>query len=409
MNNRRLGRIILFGNCVLTCLLILQVYWFKKAFDATEKQFDHSVQIALRKVADSVAKDSEVKKLSSNFFFVATESELNDRALEELLKKEFSLRSLDIDYELGVYNSEDDTLVYGNYVHATKEPVTRADDFEQQPSNQKNFAVYFPKKESYLAAQLDIWIFSTFMLLMMMGFFAYSIYTLLLERKFAALKNDFINNMTHEFKTPVTNIKIAGEILKNKLEAREGMNVYVDLLLKENEKLQQKIDQVLLGSSVDHFRRPALEKVDVHQLIKACADAFELKVQERNGSIVIELNAGNTAIIGDRELLAQAINNVIDNAEKYSPNQPRIVVRTQDHEDGIEISVTDEGIGIAQSMTSKVFEKFFRVPSGDVHTVKGFGLGLSFVKNVVNSHRGKISLSSELNRGTEIRIILPRL
>ena len=409
MNHKHLGRIILFGTVVLTCLLFLQVYWFKKAFDVTEKQFDHTVQIALKKVADSVSSASEIKKLSSNFFFVATESELDDRNLDNLLKKEFLLRSLNIDYELGVYNADDDTLVYGNYVETTKKPVTPTAEFEHAGvEHEKNFAVYFPGKKSYLAAQMDIWIFSTFILLLMMGFFAYAIYTLLRERKFSALKNDFINNMTHEFKTPVTNVKIAGEILKNKLEGKEGLNVYVDILLKENEKLQRKIDQVLWGSSVEHLRRPALEKVDVHQLIASCADAFQLKIHERNGSLHINLTADNNTILGDRELLTEAINNVIDNAEKYSPHQPRIVVSTKDHRDGIEINVIDEGIGIAPNMKARVFDKFFRVRTGDVHSVKGFGLGLSFVKDVIERHRGTISLSSEVNRGTEVRIFLPR-
>ena len=125
--------------------------------------------------------------------------------------------------------------------------------------------------------------------------------------------------------------------------------------------------------------------------------------------VQFEFNAANVFILGDRELLAQAINNVIDNAEKYSLNQPRIVVRTRDREKGIEIIIMDEGIGIAPSMKSKVFEKFFRVRSGDVYNVKGFGLGLSFVKNVIRSHRGRVSLFSELNKGTEVRIMLPKV
>jgi two-component system phosphate regulon sensor histidine kinase PhoR len=364
--------------------------------------------VALKKVADSVSSDSEIKKLSSNFFFVATEAALDDQDLDNLLKKEFLLRSLNIDYELGVYNADDDTLVYGNYVEATKRRMPESHAIEQiDGEQQKNFAVYFPGKASYLAAQMDIWIFSTFILVLMMGFFAYAIYSLLRERKFSALKNDFINNMTHEFKTPVTNVKIAGEILKNKLDSNDGLNVYVDILLKENEKLQRKIDQVLWGSSIEHMRRPALERVDVHQLIASCLDAFQLKVQERRGSLVIDLNASNNTILGDRELLSQAINNIIDNAEKYSLEKPRILVRTRDHKDGIEIEIIDEGIGIAPNMKSKVFEKFFRVRTGDVHTVKGFGLGLSFVRDVIHRHRGKISLSSELNRGTSVSIFLP--
>ncbi len=299
MNNQHLRRTIILGTVVLSGLLILQVYWFKRAFDAQQMQFDHSVQVALRKVADSVASNSEVKKLSSNFFFVATETELNDKDLDSLLKQELSIRELNVDYELGVYNADDDTLVYGNYVSATKASTPELVSGIKGNGIEKNFAVYFPKKDSYIAARLDVWIFSTFVLLLMMGFFAYAISSLLKERKFASLKNDFINNMTHEFKTPVTNIKIAGDILSNKISDGDGMRVYVDILLRENDKLRRKIDQVLLGSSTDHVSRPAMEIVDVHQLIADCAEAFQLKVSERKGYIQLQFNAANTTILAD--------------------------------------------------------------------------------------------------------------
>jgi len=408
MKNKHLGNIIVFGTLVLACLLILQVYWFTRAFDVSERQFDHSVQVALKRVADSVSSHAEVKKLSSNFFFVDAESELNSRDLDHLLEREFSIRHLDTDYELGIYDADDDTLVYGNYVYATKKRIPLQEKAGiGTADNSKNFAVYFPGKRSYVIAQLDVWIFSTSILLLMMGFFAYAIVSLLRERKFAALKNDFINNMTHEFKTPVTNIKIAGEILKNKMGAQESTRVYVDILLRENEKLRKKIDQVLQGSSVEHIR-PALEMVDVHNLINDCAEAFQMKVQQRMGSITLHLNAENSTILADRDLLAQAISNVIDNAEKYSPEKPRIVLQTKDCDLGIEIDIIDSGIGIASDMKTKVFEKFFRIRSGNLHDVKGFGLGLTFVKSVIRSHRGHLSLLSELKGGTEVKIVLPK-
>ena len=408
MKNRHLGYIILAGTVVLASLLMLQVYWFTKAFDVSEKQFDHSVQVALKKVADSVSANADVRKLSSNFYFVDTESDLNDRDLDDLLKTEFSIRNLNTDYELGIYNADDDTLVYGSYVYATRRMTPLQEKSAvRKGDHAKNFAVYFPKKNSYVVAQLDVWIFSTLILVLMMGFFAYAIFTLLKERKFAALKNDFINNMTHEFKTPVTNIRIAGEILRNKMSSQQGMQVYVDILLKENEKLRHKIDQVLQGSSVEYVR-PAFEMVDIHNLINDCAEGFQMKVQERMGSITMRLDAEDPTILADRDLLTQAISNVIDNAEKYSPGNPRIVLQTRDCDQGIEIDIIDSGIGIASEMKTKVFEKFFRVRSGNLHDVKGFGLGLTFVKNVIRSHRGHLSLLSELERGTAVKIILPK-
>ncbi len=409
MKNKHLRRVILLGTVVLTGLLIVQIYWFRKAFNIAEKQFDHTVQVALIKVADSVSAVAEVKKLSSNFFFVSTASRLNDHVLDSLLKKEFLKRNMTIDYELGIYNADDDTLVYGHYVEATKKQLLdQAFYGVEENAREKNFAVYFPRKESYVAARLDVWIFSTIVLLLMMGFFAYAITSLLREKKFAELKNDFINNMTHEFKTPVTNIGITGEIIRKKVGGEGDVKVYIDILLKENEKLRHKIDEVLLGSTLDHMKQPALRRVDIHQIITDCADTFQLKVHERNGNIRLAFNAKTSFILGDRDLLVQAINNVIDNAEKYSPYPPHIVVKTTDLHNGIEIDIVDEGIGIAPRMHEKVFEKFFRVKEGDVHNVKGFGLGLNFVKNVIRSHKGQVRLFSELDRGTEVKIFLPK-
>jgi two-component system, OmpR family, phosphate regulon sensor histidine kinase PhoR len=409
MNNIHLAKIILFGSIVLACLMIVQTYWFKKAFDVAEKQFDHSVQIALKKVADSVSKESEVKKLSSNFFFVSTGSVLKDEELENLLKKEFLFRSLNVDYEFGVYNAEDDTLVYGKYVEASgKNWLHSKFSGISDNSSDKNFAVYFPSKKSFLAGQLGIWIFSTVILLFMMVFFAFAIASLLRERRFAELKSDFINNMTHEFKTPVTNINIAAEILKNKLAGQESSHVYIDILLRENEKLREKIDKVLLGSSADYINAASFARMDLHELISKCADVFQLKVKERKGQIRLDFNAKDTLILGDKDLLEQAISNVIDNAEKYSLKQPDILVRTVDHEKAIEVSIMDHGIGIPAKLKTKVFDKFFRVQTGDVHNVKGFGLGLNFVRNVIKSHRGHVSLNSELDKGTEVRIFLPK-
>jgi len=408
MKGKHLQQVIVLGTIVLTCLLVIQVYWFKRAFDTAEQQFDHRVQIALKKVADSVSHTPEVKKLSSNFYFVSTESNLNDQALDDLLKHELLLRSLSIDYELGVYNADDDTLVYGNYVKATQPNAAATEVVLPGQPVAKNFAVYFPRKQSYLAAQLDIWIFSTFMVLLMMGFFAYAIVSLLRERRFAELKSDFVNNMTHEFKTPVTNIRIAGEVLKNKTSTPADSQVYIDILLKENEKLRRKIDEVLLGSSADHLKRPALENLDIHQLLADCAETFQLKIQQRHGHIQLNLRAETPHILGDRELLAQAISNIIDNAEKYTLSTPQIIVETRNSSRGIEIGVTDNGIGIAPRLKHKVFEKFFRVPSGDVHNVKGFGLGLNFVQSVIKLHRGRVDLESALNKGTDVRIYLPQ-
>ena len=409
MRNTHLRLLISFGAVILSGLFIIQIYWFQRAFSAESKEFDHSVQVALMGVADSVSAKAEVKKLSNSFYFVATESNFSSESVNSLVQSEFAKRNLKLEYELGVYDAHDDTLVYGQYVEATKryQPGSASID-RTHAGSVKNFAVYFPTKDSYVIARLDVWMVSTLTLLLMMCLFAYAIATLLRERRFAEIKSDFINNMTHEFKTPVTNIGITGEIIRKKVPQEAGVNVYVEILLKENEKLRNKIEQVLLASSVEGQRKPSFDRLDIHQVISECAEAFELKIRERNGRLQLDLNAKSAGIVGDRELLVQAINNVIDNAEKYSPAQPHIVVETLDQGEAIEIRIVDKGIGIPEKLTAKVFEKFYRVHRGDVHNVKGFGLGLSFVRSVIQSHRGKVRLFSAEDQGTEVKIVLPK-
>ncbi len=407
MKSKHLRSIIIGGSFLLICLFSVQVYWFNRAFDVVEKQFDHTVQVALKKVADSVSEDTEIRKLSSNFFLAITETKLNNQEVDRLVEKEFQLRSLEVDYEIGIYNADDDTLVYGNYVAATRQQVYDKTKTSITAGSPKNLAVYFPGKRSHLAAELKIWIFSTAILLLMCGFFAYAMYSLLRERKFTELKSDFINNMTHEFRTPLTNIGIAAEILKKKTP--DDNQVYIDILMKENEKLRQKIDQVLLGASVDQLKRPALKRLDIHELIMECVENFQFKLKQRQGNIHLEFKASHADILGDRDLLHQAIANLMDNAEKYSPQHPYILVRTEDKGNGVEIQIIDKGIGIESSMTKKVFDKFFRVPSRDVHNVKGFGLGLNFVKQVIQLHKGCVTLISELHKGTSVTILLPKL
>jgi len=408
MQNKHLRKIIAFGTLVLIALSGLQAYWFQKAFDVSERQFDHSVQVALSRVADSVGTPSEVRKIASNFFLVETAQQLDGEDVDRLLRKELLLRRLKLDYELGVYNADDDTLVYGNYVKATQ-PYAPVKDLKTggQFRHAQNFAVYFPAKTGVVLASMKIWMLSTVVLLLMVGFFAYAIYSLLRERKFSSLKSDFVNNMTHEFRTPVTNIGIAGEILRNRMPQDHDLSVYVNLLLKENDRLKKKIDEVLLGSSADYSGAKAFVTFDIHRLLKECAAAFSLRMQERSGKIELKFEATNSFVAGDPEMLAQAMSNLVDNAEKYSTRAPVITVRTHNTVKGVAIEIEDNGIGVPAIFRTKVFEKFFRISSGDVHNVKGFGLGLSFVKDVVSSHKGRINLSGDPDKGTVVHILLP--
>lgn len=418
MHRKNLRRIILFGSVVMTGLLIVQVFWINRAFNIEERQFNHSVQVALKNIADSIVSETgggentktHIRQLSSKFYFAELNSKINPELLDSLLKKELGMRQIRAAYELGIYNAEDDTLVYGEYIPAT---IQWQIDNSYQPGSytqgeQRNFAIYFPDKFSVIAGELKIWIFSSVVLLLMTGFFAYAIVTLLKERQLAEIKEDFINNLTHEFKTPIANIELASEALKeNKIDYAKQAKYY-NIIHSENQRLKSQVEHILEMGTIDKKELQLNFKVvNIHELIRKLSESFNMRMQKKTGKLNVELNAIKSEILADEFHLTNTVYNVLDNAEKYSKNHPEISISTSNGKNGLFITVRDAGIGIKESFQKHIFDKFFRVPTGDLHNVKGFGLGLSYVKTIIEAHKGSITIKSDLDKGTQFDIYLP--
>ncbi len=399
-------------------LLFVQGFWLKRAFDIQEKQFNHTVQIALKNIADSivaedpVAKSTEthVRQLSSNFFFAELNTAIDPELLDSLLKQELGIRHLQADYELGIYKASDDTLVYGSYIPATIQwQIDHADDGHAEFIGEKsNFAVYFPNRFSVIAGELKIWVFSSVVLLLMVAFFSYAMITLLKERRLAEIKEDFVNNLTHEFKTPIANIELASEALKNHKVENARQQQYFQIIHSENQRLKAQVERVLqIGAMDKNGLLLDLRAVNIHKLIRRITESMGIGIYGKKGVLKVDLKAKNPEVFADEFHLGNTIYNVLDNAEKYAKTHPDIRIATSNEKGGLLISIKDTGIGIKEDFQKYVFDKFFRVPTGDVHNVKGFGLGLSYVKTIVEAHRGKISLKSELGLGSQFDIFLP--
>ena len=399
-------------------LLVVQVFWLKRAFDIEDRQFNHTVQVALKNIADSIVSnhttinpsETHVRQLSSNFFFAELNTPINPELLDSLLKKELGIRQLKVDYELGIYKAKDDTLVYGEYIPATIQwQIDHANDDNPMLAGEKsNFAIYFPGKFSVIAGELKIWIFSTIILLLMVAFFIYAILTLLKERRLAEIKEDFVNNLTHEFKTPIANIELASEALRDNKVDPQKQHRYFTIIHDENRRLKAQVERVLQMGTIDKNELQLdLKMVNIHHLIQKLATSIGMRIKEKTGALNIELNAVNSEILADEFHLTNTVYNILDNAEKYSGAHPEIAISTRNEKNGLLISIRDKGIGIKEDFQKYVFEKFFRVPSGDVHNVKGFGLGLSYVKTIVEAHQGNITLQSKVDLGTQFDIYLP--
>jgi len=264
-----------------------------------------------------------------------------------------------------------------------------------------------------VSRRMFLWVqfLSAVFLIIVIGCFLFIIFNVIRQKKISEMKNDFVNNMTHEFKTPISTISVASEMLMRPAVCAnpEKIQKYANIIYDENQRLRNQVEQVLQISVLDRKEIDLhLVKLDIHPIIENSVDIFNMIVKEKRGEIIAELKAHQSEIFVDEVHFINVINNLIDNAIKYTENCPKIKVSTFNTSDGITIRVEDNGIGIDSSNHKLIYKKFFRVHTGDVHNVKGFGLGLFYVKSVMDSHGGTVELiKSELGKGSTFELYFP--
>ena len=282
---------------------------------------------------------------------------------------------------------------------------------EHNASHSWTLTFSVPERERYLKDELRVpMILSVVLVMVVLILFISTVRSLLQEKKIADQTTSLMNNMTHEFKTPITNISLAGKMLlrESATASPEKVGQFTRVILEENERLNKQVDQVLSMSAIENtVLSPENEQVDLNLLVQDTLRRFLLQLESKGGKVVTELNAGTSVVSGDVLMLGNAIGNLIDNALKYANGQPEISISTLNEETMVVLKIRDNGIGIDKDFHDQVFENYFRVPTGDVHNVKGFGLGLAYVKKVVELHHGIIQLQSEPGKGTSFTIKLP--
>jgi two-component system phosphate regulon sensor histidine kinase PhoR len=240
-------------------------------------------------------------------------------------------------------------------------------------------------------------------------FFSYTIYVILQQKRLSEIRTDFVNNMTHELKTPISTIGLSAEaiISPSVSGSPERVKQYVNIIRNENSRLRSQVDRVLQIASLSP-RKAALsqETIDLHEVLRTAAFTFEVQAAEQDGTLSTSLEALQTHVKGDRVHLTNVIYNLLDNAVKYSPEKPTIGIRTFNRDNRFFLEISDNGIGISKANQKLIFEKFFRVPTGNLHAVRGYGLGLFYVKTIIKSHGGKITLTSEPGKGSTFQIQL---
>lgn len=340
--------------------------------------------------------------------------ELDEREVEYALNRSFRYSGVNTPFEFAII--KDGEVTNGNLKKAQKKDFLKsnyvvqlfADNIIRQDLN---LSVVFPERRNYvLESMTGVLIGSLFFSLIIFATFAFSLYYIITQKKMSEMKSDFINNMTHEFKTPIATISLAADTITNPKVINDEYRIrqFIGMIKKENSRMNKKVETILTMASLDKQEMDfKFDIVSLHSIIEKAVDSINILVNQRNGKITLRLDAQNPFLYGDPEHLYNLVNNLLDNAIKYSQDEPDITVETKSDGSNIVMKVADKGIGMSKSVQNKVFERFYRQASGNVHNVKGFGLGLNYVKSIVESHKGTISVESELGKGSCFTVTLP--
>jgi len=374
----------------------------------------------LHKVAEKIASNNNtelpksdlIKRRSTNYYSVNVNSAIDANILEDYLVREFTEASMTPDFEYAVYDCANDEYLYSNYCNLSEQK----DQEEISTSHPKfddliyYFIVKFPSKSSMLVNDFKIPLLFSLLTILSMLSFMYAIWVILRQQQTTDLQRDFINNMTHEFKTPISSIKLASDyLIKNeKIKADPRLAQYSNIIQQQNIRLNNQVEKVLNIARLekDQFKLN-LEKIYFQPFVNKIVEQERLKLEQGSGKISWSFEEKPFYVLADKLHLTNVISNILDNALKYCKNNAEIKVSMEQKSDKVQLSITDNGIGIAKEDLKKIFNKFYRISTGNVHNVKGFGLGLFYVKNICDAHGWNINIESFIKQGTTVTIEIP--
>lgn len=348
------------------------------------------------------------------------------KKLDAFLHQEFKDSGIKTPFRYGVFDKRKKSFVMsdGKYVVEDRLEQTTLDGyknlhnsdfrvslFQEDIESPGMLMVYFPMKNSFIwSSVLKTLIGSIIFMSIILFCFAYTISVIFRQKKLSEMKNDFINNMTHEFKTPIATISLASDSIASPRIINEPDKIkrFTDIIRQENKRMNNQVEKVLQMARIDRQDfNLNIADVNMHDVIKNAVEYISLQVEKKDGKVHANLQAQHPVVKGDMTHISNVINNLLDNANKYSPENPEISVATRNVNGGLEVIVSDNGIGISKESKKHIFEKFYRVHTGNLHDVKGFGLGLSYVKAMMDAHKGKVEVKSELGKGSSFILFFP--
>lgn len=338
---------------------------------------------------------------------------LNPQELDFVLKRQFDSKNISTPYEFGIYDGGLATKIKSNNYTEKQEgfrytaPIFR----DQNGAGRYELVVSFPEKDQYVFSSiLGVGGLTLLLTLFIVFVSSTALFQIIRQKKIAEMKTDFINNMSHEFKTPIATINLALDAISNPKTrlASEKVDRYVSMIREENSRMLNQVENVLRISQLDRSRNPVkMSKVDFHQILEEAISHIDLLLKDKSGILSKNFSAVEKNISGNKSHLTNITINLLDNALKYCDKQPEISIETSNSDHNLIVTIKDNGFGMSPSVQKKIFDKFYRASSGDIHNVKGHGLGLSYVKKIVDLHKGEIKLESKINQGTTFQLSFP--
>lgn len=421
MKSRNIRILLILAVLVCAGIIATQVYWVRSAYVLNEERFQLNVSIALRNAAESLMhaqgiqsnEPTRVEQLSTSCFAVHVNAPVPKGLLEAQLSSALAAQHVaaDFQYELSA-NTATSPISYAGYIqmNGNSRAPEKLHDLPVQPSGHQYIGICFPQRASFLRSRMLPWAGSSLLLLIAIGFLGYLLFLNFQERSLVEVQKDFVANMTHEFKTPLASIRLGADVLKNPEITGQPQRLlsYATIISNSAMHLTSQVDRILQMSKAES-EGLQLNRTDFvwQDLLRAELPAYAQLAAAGEGSVSLQLATVPIHFKGDKEHLKSAIFNLVDNGLKYSLAPPRVHISLQQEGKQIILKVRDEGIGIDKASQRHLFERFFRVHTGNVHDVKGFGIGLNYVRIIVRAHGGDVKCDSQLGKGSTFTVILP--
>lgn len=414
MKGKALKYIIMLATISVAGTLFIQFTFLRSSLNLTEKQFVESAAIALKEVTWQILQETgntskydsitPVEIYSNNCFIVNVDVVFDDELLKKHLFEELKKHDIYVDFEFAVYNSDTEQMEDATLVNSFKVESESKFDFPVNENYSNYFTIHFPNRTPYINARLSVWYFFSGLLLIVFSFFGYTLWVIVKQRRFSEIQKNFINNLTHELQTPISSIGLAAGVIINDeeiLKSPQRLLNYAKVIQEQNSRLSKNVEKVLDLVSLEKNRlRLNPEKINIDEFIEETIAYFKQTDSGQKTTIQVIGETIETTVFADKFYFSNLIVNILENAVKYCEKESCIEIILVSNKKQIELKFSDNGIGIPKEHRKKIFKKFYRVPTGNVHNVKGFGLGLDYVYKVVKAHGWKIDVDENSKGGS---------